>query len=198
MAVNLSCPPWCESHQARDVNNPSVGIVHYGPELVLEIAEVVVIGVVRRISMRVSARDHGESRRCVIEMVDPHGVGLELTADEARRVVQMLIDAADLRLTAADGDCPPWCLEHTDPDPDDPDDEREHRGPFQAMVVAGTYEPSVAIGVRVRAFDEEYARRVSLEMLVQSVSTELLAAEACKISAHLLHCVDLVELVEVA
>ncbi len=198
MAVNLSCPPWCESHRARDMNNPSAGFVHYGPELVLDIAEVVVIGVVRRISMRVSARDHGESRRCVIEMVDPHGVGLEFTADEARRVVQMLIEAADVRLTSADGECPSWCLEDTDPDPDDPDGEREHQGPFHAMVVAGTHEPSVPIGVRVRAFDEEDTRRVSLEMLVQSVSTELLAEEACKISAHLLDCADLVELVEVA
>lgn len=197
MAVNLSCPPWCESHLAWDLSNPSAGFVHYGPELVLEIAEVVVIGVVRRISMRVSARDHGESRRCVIEMMDPHGVGLELTADEARQVVEMFIEAADVRLTSPDGECPSWCLEDADPDLDDPDDEREHRGPFREMVVAGTHEPSVPIGVRVRAFDEEDERRVSLEMLVKSISTELLAAEACKISAHLLDCADLAELVNV-
>lgn len=198
VAVNLSCPPWCQSHRARESNNPSAGFVHCGPELVLDIAEVVVIGVVRRISVRVIARDHGESRKCVIEMVDPHGVGMELTAHEARQAVQMLIDAADVRLTSADGECPSWCLEHFDPDPDDPDDEREHRGPFQAMVVAGTHEPSVTLGVRVRAFDEEYGRRVSLDMLVQSVATELLGAEACKLSAYLLDCVDLAELVEVA
>ncbi|MGN2638953.1 DUF6907 domain-containing protein [Nocardia takedensis] len=198
MAVNLSCPPWCESHRARDTNNPSAGFDHYGPELVLDIAEVVIIGVVRRISIRVVARDQGESRRCFIELVDPHGASVALTAGEARRIVQMLMDAADLRLTSSEGECPPWCLEHNDPDPDDPDDERVHRGPFQAMVVAGTHEPSVAIGVQVRAFDEDCERQVCLEILVQSVSTELLGAEACKLSAHLLDCVDLAELVEVA
>ncbi|MET7769531.1 hypothetical protein [Nocardia sp. NPDC005366] len=180
------------------MNNSSAGLVHYGPELALDIAEVVVIGVVRRISIRVTARDHGETRKCFIELIDPHGVGVALTADEARRIAQMLIDAADLRLRSADGECPPWCVTHNNPDPDDPDDEREHRGLFQAMVVAGIHDPSVAIGVQVRAFDEKYERQVCLELLVQSVSTELLAAEACKISAHLLDCVDLVELVEIA
>ncbi|MGW4368118.1 DUF6907 domain-containing protein [Nocardia takedensis] len=196
MTVDLSCPPWCEWHLDRDIDNPNSGIAHYGGEFALDIAEVVLIGVVRRISMRVSARDDGRSRRCVIEMVDPHGVGSELSTDEAQQLAQALIDAADLRTSNLDGECPSWCLEHIDPDPDDPDDEREHRGPCFAMVVAGTYEPTVTLEVGVRAFDEEYSCRMLLEVLVQSVSTELSAAEACKAAAQLLDCIDLATLAE--
>ncbi len=122
---------------------------------------------------------------------------MELTAAEARRGAKMLIDAADVRLISAEGECPSWCLEHTDPDPDDPDGERVHQAPSRVMVVAGVHEPSVALGVRVCAFDEEDGRRVSLHILVQAVATELRAAEACKLSAHLLDCADLAEVVEV-
>ncbi|MGN2636411.1 hypothetical protein ACTD5D_09515 [Nocardia takedensis] len=198
MAADISCPTWCEFHRQLDAGDTGTSIVHYGSEKILELAEVVLLGVVRRFSVRVSARDDGESRRCVIEIVDPHGVGAGLTVDETRCLVGLLIDAADLRFSSSDGDCPPWCQEHTDPDPDDPDDEREHRGPYHQIVAAGTHHPHITIGVRLRAFDEEYQRRVSLEVLVQSVSTELLAAEACRMAAHLLDCVDLAELVDVA
>ena len=187
--IDLSCPPWCVEHLARDVD--AGRRTHRGPELVIEVAEVVFIGVVRRVIVRLCARDRAESRQCFIELVDPHGAVVELTVADARTAANMFLRSADLRLEPAEGPCPSWCEEHRAPDPDDPEDGLEHRGPYLAMVVPGHNGFGVTIGTRVSAFDENGSRRVVLYMVVQSIATELEGDEACKLVAHLLDCSDL-------
>lgn len=189
MAIDLSCPPWCVEHSARDVD--AGRRTHRGPELVTEVAEVVFIGVVRKVIVRLCARDRAESRQCFIELVDPHGAVVELTVADARAVANMLIRSADLRLGPAEGLCPSWCEGHRQPAPDCPEDGLEHWGPYLAIVVPGRGGFGVTIGTRVSAFDENGSRRVSLYMVVQSIATELEGDEACKLIAHLLDCSDL-------
>lgn len=197
MAIDLSCPPWCVEHSARDVVDLGCR-THKGPALVTEVAEVVFIGVVREVVVRLCVRDRAESRQCFVELVDPDGAVVELTVAEARTVANLLVRSADVRLEPAAGPCPPWCEGHRQPDIDDPEDGLEHRGPYLAIVVPGRDGLGVTIGARVSAFDESGSRRVSLCMVVQSIETVLEGDEACKIAAHLLDCSDLGAVVEVA
>lgn len=194
MVVDTPCPSWCVAHVSRDSDEAEGCTTHRGSELIVELAEVVFVGVARTVVVQLCARDRAGSRRqYFIELVDPHSAIVTLTLVEAYAVANMLIRGADLLLAQVDGPCPSWCQEHRQPVSDDPEDGLEHRGPYLAVMAAGRDGLGVAIGVRVAAFDDDGSRRVSLYMLVQSIATELQRDEACKIVGHLL---DLTELAE--
>jgi hypothetical protein len=193
VGVDNSCPSWCVAHVARDSNEAEGFTTHRGPGLIVELAEVVFIGVARTVVVQLCARDRAGSRQYFIELVDPHSAIVTLTLVEAHAVANILIRGADLLLAPVDGPCPSWCQEHRQPDSEDPEDGLEHRGPYLAVMATGRDGLGVAIGVRVAAFDDDGSRRVSLYMLVQSIATELQRDEACKIVGHLLELTELAE-----
>lgn len=193
VVVDISCPSWCVAHVARDADEAEGCRTHRGPELIVELAEVVFVGVARTVVVRLCARDSAGSRQYFIELVDPNSAIVTLTIVEARAVANMLIRGADLVLEPVDGPCPSWCQDHRPPASDDPEDGLEHRGPYLAIVAAGRDGRGVAFGVRVAAFDDDGSRRVALYMLVQSIATELQGDEACKIVAHLLELTEWAE-----
>lgn len=192
MVVNISCPSWCVTHGARDSDEAEGDRTHRGSGLIVELAEVVFVGVTRTVVVRLCARERAGGRQNFIELVDPHSAIVTLTVAEARAVANMLIRGADLLLEPFDGPCPSWCQEHRQPDSDDREDSLEHRGPFLAIVAAGRDGLGAAIAVRVAAFDDD-PRRASLYMVVHSIATELQGEEACKLVAHLLELTELAE-----
>ncbi|MFD0366251.1 DUF6907 domain-containing protein [Nocardia sp. GCM10030253] len=110
----FSCPAWCVDHRDPHPGDPEDGGTHSGPEVAINLDDPLEFDTTRQAWIQSTAHDRDGRRHCLIGLVDPHGVTVELSAADARMVAHILIRGADLRSAPVDGDCPSSCLGHTD------------------------------------------------------------------------------------
>ncbi|WP_405180858.1 DUF6907 domain-containing protein [Nocardia sp. NBC_01377] len=193
VAVVFSCPSWCVDHRGALPGDPPGGGAHYGPEVAVNLYDQLEFDTTRQVWIQSSAHDREGHRQCLIGVIDPHGVGVELSTADARRAARILILGADLVLAPADGACPSWCLGHSEVGHELGLAAVEHRGPFMVVRHPHPYTCGVAIAVRVSAFDFDDRREVCLELITHGLATDLTGSEACKIAAHLLNAADQID-----